>query len=117
MKWYLCLVALLAALPAAHADERRLLFDGCRWHFPRLAEEWRQRACWCPDDYCRKKLPCTPCNAKGCVDDYCRKKLPCTPCNAKGCVDDYCPKGCAIFLWKPFEPWYRCGRVPSCSPR
>lgn len=111
MRPCLCLIALLlVCATVAQADEPTPLFDGCRWIFPRLRDEWRQRCCWCPDDYCPKSLPCVPCNLKGCVDDYCPKSLPCAACNAKGCVDDYWPKTCPIFLWKP------CSSCLSCGP-
>ena len=93
----------------AQAQAPRPLFDGCRWSIPGLCDQWRQRQCWCPDDYCPKPLPCVGPNAKGCVDDYCPKALPCVPPNPKGCVDDYCPKTCPIWLGKLCEPWYRCG--------
>jgi hypothetical protein len=111
MRPYLCLVAFLVAGPSwARADGPWPLFDGCHWSMPSLSESWRQRRCWCPDDYCRKTLSCVPPNAKGCVDDYCRKALPCVPPNARGCVDDYCTKTCLLFLGKLCEPWYTCGR-------
>jgi hypothetical protein len=114
MRPCLCLVALLVTcVPVARAEEPRQLFDGCRWAFPKLCEQWHQRCCWCPDDYCAKPLPCVPPNAKGCVDDYCRKPLPCVPPNAKGCVDDYCPRTCPLFLGRLCEPWYTCG--PPCG--
>ena len=110
MRPCLCLIALLATCAApAHAGEPRPLFDGRHWYFPQLCAEWRWRRCWCPDDYCRKTLPCVPPNAKGCVDDYCPKTLPCVPPNAKGCVDDYCPTKCPLFLGGLCEPWYTCG--------
>ena len=50
--------------------------------------------CCCPDDYCRKPLPCLPCvPLQGCCNDYCPKPPPCVgglclPC----CGDDYCRK-------------------------
>ena len=116
MRPCLCLVVLLVTCaPRAHADDPRPLFDGCRWAFPKLCDEWRQRRCWCPDDYCPKKLPCVPPNARGCVDDYCPKTLPCVPPNPKGCVDDYCPRCCPLFLGSLCEPWYTCS-PPRCRP-
>ena len=97
MRPCLCLVVLLVTCaPRAHADDPRPLFDGCRWAFPKLRDEWRQRCCWCPDDYCPKTLPCVP------------------P-NAKGCVDDYCPRCCPLFLGSLCEPWYTCS-PPRCRP-
>ena len=91
MRPCLCLIVLLATCAApAHAGEPRPLFDGRHWYFPQLCAEWRWRRCWCPDDYCRKTLPCVP------------------P-NAKGCVDDYCPKTCPLLLDRLCEPWYTCG--------
>ena len=110
MKPCLSLCALLVlSTSCAQADEPVWLFNGCHWMFPKLRDEWRQRACCCPDDYCRKPLPCVPPNAKGCVDDYCGKPLPCVPPNRQGCVDDYCRKSCPIFLGRLCEPWYHCG--------
>ena len=110
--------ALTAGPPLAHADGPWMLFDGCHWHLPSLCAEWRQRHCWCPDDYHGKCLPCVPANAKGCVDDYCGKCLPCVPANAKGCVDDYCPKTCPLWLGGQCQPWYTCGppEHPNCLP-
>ena len=97
MRPCLCLVVLLVTCaPRAHADDPRPLFDGCRWAFPKLRDEWRQRCCWCPDDYCPKTLPCVP------------------P-NPKGCVDDYCPRCCPLFLGSLCEPWYTCS-PPRCRP-
>ena len=97
MRPCLCVAVLLVTCaPRAHADDPRPLFDGCRWAFPKLRDEWRQRCCWCPDDYCPKTLPCVP------------------P-NAKGCVDDYCPRCCPLFLGRLCEPWYTCG-APRCGP-
>jgi hypothetical protein len=116
MRPWICLAALLVTSAArAHADEPRLLFDGCRWVFPHLRDEWRQRCCWCPNDYCPKTLPCVPPNAKGCVNDYCPKSLPCVPPNPKGCVDDYCRKTCPLTLGKVCEPWYICGAPQGCG--
>jgi hypothetical protein len=110
MKSCLCVVVVLAACaPAARADGPWPLYDGCRWSVPKLTDEWRKRRCWCPDDYCPKRLPCVPPNPVGCVDDYCRKPLPCVSPNAKGCADDYCPKACPLFLGPLCEPWYKCG--------
>jgi hypothetical protein len=110
-----CAVALfLMCAAAGQADEPRPLTDGCHWTFPGLREDWAHRQCWCPDDYCRKSLPCVPANEKGCVDDYCRKSIPCVPANPKGCVDDFCRKTCPIFLGSLCEPWYRCG--PDACP-
>jgi hypothetical protein len=124
MRSCLSLVAvLLVCGPFAQAEEPRLLFDGCHWTLPKLGDEWRQRRCWCPDDYRCKPLPTVPPNARGCVDDYCPKSLPRVPCNPRGCVDDYYPKDCPLFLGPLCAPWYRCGppengsAVPwGCSP-
>jgi len=106
------MVVVLAAIAwqgPGRAQDPHPLFDGCRWSFPSLCDQWRQRKCWCCDDYCPKKLPCIGPTAKGCVDDYCPKKLPCVPPNPKGCVDDYCRKTCPIVLPNQCEPWYTCG--------
>ena len=104
---------LLASSSMARADGPWLLFDGCRWNPPDLCAEWRQRHCWCPDDYCGKGLPCVPPNPKGCVDDYCKKGLPCVPPNPTGCVDDYCRKTCPLWFGSQCQPWYTCG-PPAC---
>jgi hypothetical protein len=67
----------------------------------------------CPDDYCRKPIPCIPCLPPSCAcDDYCRKSLPCVPCLSQcGLCDDYCRKPFPNFCWPP-SPGLRC--VPSC---
>jgi hypothetical protein len=110
MKPCLCLAAvLLAGGSRARADEPWLLFDGRQWALPKLSDEWRQRHCWCPDNYGCKPVPTVPPNARGCVDDYCPKSLPRVPCNPRGCVDDYCPKDCPLFLGPLSPSWYRCG--------
>src|SRR5262249_24043866 len=101
--------------PSAQAQHPWLLFDGCRWAFLSLCQEWRERKCWCPDDYCPKSLPCVPPNSKGYYYDYCAKPLPCVPPNPKGCYDDYCPKTCPIFLGRLCEPWYSCGPPDGAS--
>lgn len=110
MRRCLCMVFLLGVCASSiRADGPWLLFDGCRWHDPRLCAEWQKRSCcFCPDDYCPKLLPCVPPNPKGCVDDYCQKPQPCVPRNPTGCVDDYCPKTCPLFLGNLCEPWYTC---------
>lgn len=98
-------------------DGTFVLFDGGTWHFPKLLESWHARKCWCPDDYCPKRLPAVPCVPKGCVDEYCRKSLPCVPVNQKGCVDDYCPKACPIILWRCSNAPYTCGPAQNgCAP-
>jgi len=109
-------LTVLVGLPAARAENPQVLFDGCRWSFPRLDLLWQQRKCWCPDDYCRKPLPCPPPRVGGCgFEDYCAKPMPCVPANPKGCVDDYCPKNCPILLGPTCEPWYTCGPQQNCS--
>jgi hypothetical protein len=108
----LCAVVLALSAPLAHAQAPQPLFDGSRWWFPSLRQQWQQRQCWCPDDYCRKQLPNVSCVPRGCVDDYCPKSLPTVPCPPKGCVDDYCPKHCPLILGKTCEPWYTCGPAP-----
>jgi hypothetical protein len=113
MKWSHCLAAVLAAgavwTSGARAEGPWLLFDGCRWNFRSLCDEWQGRCCWCADDYSPKALPDVPPNPHGCVDDYCRKPLPHVPPNEPGCVDDYCRKTCSLFLRALCEPWYQCG--------
>ena len=110
-------LALAAWSPAARAEEPWPLFNGCSWSFPSLCDLWQQRACWAPEDYRPKGLPCPPPRVGGCLDDYDGKPLPCVPCNLRGCVDDYCPKQCPILLRGNCEPWYTGGpqaNGPSC---
>ena len=121
MKRIICSViaglALAAWSPAARTEEPWPLFNGCSWSFPSLCDLWRQRACWAPDDYRPKGLPCPPPRVGGCLDDYDGKPLPCVPCNLRGCVDDYRPKQCPILLRGNCEPWYTGGpqaNGPSC---
>ncbi|MBY0527785.1 MAG: hypothetical protein K2R98_30585 [Gemmataceae bacterium] len=121
MKPKLALVVLFAALclwpVAARAEVPWTLFDGSHWHYPHLCEQWRQRRCWCADDYRGKSLPCVPPNPKGCVDDYRGKSLPCVPPNPKGCVDDYCPTKCPLLLWRCCGPHCTCGPPEeTCGP-
>ena len=120
MRQFVGLVAMIViGQPFARADGPTPLFDGCYWTYPKLCAAWRQRRCWCCDDYLQKTLPCVPTNPLGCSDDYCRKSLPCVPPNPKGCVDDYCRKKCPILLGNLCEPWYLCGPpdVPGpCQP-
>ncbi|MBL8797660.1 MAG: hypothetical protein JNM56_27420 [Planctomycetia bacterium] len=107
---YLRVVLLWAALAGGvHAAGPWPLFDGQCWHFPKLHEMWRQRDCWCPNDYCRKPLPECPPAPNGCCDDFCAKPLPPVPVNPCGACDDYCPKTCPLHLWPLGECWYRCG--------
>jgi hypothetical protein len=115
LKPALLALSILAWSSSARAQAPQVLFDSCHWSWPKLRDQWQQRQCWCPDDYCGKALPCVPPNARGCMDDYCGKALPCVPPNAKGCVDDYCPKKCPLFLGKLCEPWYTCGRGRECA--
>jgi hypothetical protein len=108
--WYLAaILAWSATQHQVRAEPPWLLFDGCKWSFPRLAEQWQLRKHWCPDDYCPKALPCVPRNLCGCIDDYCPKTLPCVPSNLPGCTDDYWRKKCPLYLGALCEPWYHCG--------
>jgi hypothetical protein len=107
-------VGCTVCLGSARAADPWPLFDGCKWSFPSLTAQWQARqCCYCPDDYCKKTLPCVQCPEKGCVDDYCKKTLPCVQCPEKGCVDDYCKKTCPLFLWDTCTPGYTCG--PGCQ--
>jgi hypothetical protein len=69
----------------------------------------------CPDDYCRKPMPCVPCPCNTwCPDDYCRKPMPCVPClNTTWCADDYCrkPMPCVCYPASPVK--YSCGSCPA----
>ncbi len=117
MRLTLSLLAFSAAFGArVSAGEPWPLFDGQRWHYPKLCEERRQRDSWCPNDYCRKPLPVFYPNLKGDKDDYCRKSMPIVMPNAKGHADDYCPKSGPLLLGPLCEPWYSCGTPgPSTS--
>ena len=57
----------------------------------------------CPDDYCRKPLPCIPCPpCRATCDDYCRKPMPRVPCLTRcGTCDDYCRKPFPRLCWPP----------------
>ncbi len=109
-------VACSLCCPCAQS-EPPTLFDGCRWWMPSLCKEWRQRHCWCPDNYNPKAMPPIPCAPlKGCADDYHAKPMPCVPVPSRGCVDDYCPKQCPIALPRTCEPWYTCGPCSCRTP-
>jgi hypothetical protein len=65
----------------------------------------------CPDDYCRKPMPCVPCPPPCCCpDDYCRKPMPCVPCLPPNCCpDDYCRKPMPCLCWPASPVKYSCG--------
>jgi len=71
-------------------------------------------SCCCPDNYCKKPMPCIACpNWCGCPDDYCKKPMPCIACPSScGCPDDYCkkpfPNLCLTRDWQFF-------RCPPCE--
>lgn len=114
--WLLVGLGAMAAALQTRADEPRPLFDGCRWSFPNLKQEWRKRMGWCKDDYCTKPMPCVACNAQGCCDDYRAKPSPCVTCNPKGCCDDYRPKCCPLLLGGFWGPGHRCcPSPPKCT--
>jgi hypothetical protein len=49
--------------------------------------------CKCPETYCPKPFPATPCPPHcWCADNYCPKPLPSVCFKTPWCVDDYCPK-------------------------
>ncbi len=105
-----CLIALLFSLGSrAPAEEKWPLFDGCRWDFPPLEDQWLARRFGCPDDYCPKPLPSVACTPRGCVDDYCSKPLVCPQGSPRGCVDDSCRKGFPLWI----TPWF----PPACCAR
>lgn len=66
--------------------------------------------CCCPDDYCRKPMPCAPClRMSWCADDYCPKPMPCIPClRFCWCPDDYCRKPMPRLCWPVAGQFYRC---------
>ena len=67
----------------------------------------------CPDDYCRKPLPCVQCLPQcGTCDNYCRKPMPCVQCLPQcGTCDNYCRKPLPCLCWPP-SPGLRC--VSTC---
>jgi hypothetical protein len=80
------------------------------WPFPPLRDLWHKPRCWCPDDYCPKRLPHVACNDGWLPDDYCPKPLPCAaPPAPLGCADDYCAKSCGIRMRICCGPEYTCG--------
>lgn len=92
----------LASCLAARAGEPPVCRQKSQCSQPTWCEGCCQPICCCPDDYCRKSIPCVPClRGPWCCDDYCHKSLPCLPCTPLGrCCDDYCEKPC-----------------PACPPR
>jgi hypothetical protein len=64
----------------------------------------------CPDDYCRKPMPCLYDVLPGCNgDDYCRKPMPCLYDVLRGCGgDDYCRKAMPCLLCPPLSPSLQC---------
>lgn len=65
------------ALIVAATARATLAGDGCQRC--RCADPCRAGLMLCcPDDYCRKPMPCVPCPSPCCsCDDYCRKPMPC----------------------------------------
>src|SRR5271168_897950 len=63
----------------------------------------------CPDDYCRKPVPCVPCPLFGCCPNYCRKPIPCVPCPRLGGCSAYCRKPIPCLCWPPLPAIYSCG--------
>lgn len=68
----------------------------------------------CPDNYCKKPMPCIPCPKWcGSPDDYCKKPMPCIPCpNWCGCPDNYCKKPMPNLCLPRNWQFYRC---PPCE--
>ena len=65
----------------------------------------------CPDDFCRKPVPCVPCALMtDCCDDYRCKPLPCLiklpPCC---CAEDYCRKPLPSLCWPRLSGPLSCG--------
>jgi len=86
--------------------------EGCEGWWPWLWGQMPRPSPTCPDDYCRKPLPCVAPVKNFGPDDYCRKPLPCVvPVKDFG-PDDYCRK--PLPPWPPscFPPWYTCGPKP-----
>jgi hypothetical protein len=64
----------------------------------------------CPDDYCRKPLPVSPCLSCGVPDDYGRKPCPRTlQMHLCGGVDDYNRKPCPSSCRPMSTSHYTCG--------
>jgi hypothetical protein len=62
--------------------------------------------CTCPDDYCPKPLPMTPCPQRcWCDGHYCPKPLPVVCFKTPDCIDDYCKK--------PFPKIFKCCPPPA----
>ena len=75
--------------------------------------------CCCPNDYCRKPMPCVPCPVpRGCADTYCRKPMPCVPCPAPcGCGETYCPKPFPDLCRPRDWQFYRCPPPECCGKK
>jgi hypothetical protein len=100
-----CLSACFACLlfaAAANAGESFAFYPYC--HKP----AWCFSRCGCPDDYCKKPLPCVSCDWRGTCDDYCKKPLPCVSCDWCGTCDDYCRKPAPIRIPTCLPPWFQC---------
>lgn len=91
--------------------------------FPRVAPLLGSQpfCCACPDDYCRKPMPCLPgfCHCGSC-DNYCRKPMPCLPCFQEcWTCDDYCRKPMPSLCWPaPCNTVCvnSCGHCSTCNP-
>ena len=104
-------VAIIMAAVLAHAA-----MAGCDGQCKKCTSPCRTALMLCcPDDYCRKPMPCVPCPPPSCCpDDYCRKPMPCVPCPPPSCCpDDYCRKPMPCLCWPPLPVKYSCGSCPS----
>lgn len=63
----------------------------------------------CPDDYCKKPMPCITRPTWCGTDDYCKKPMPCIASpQSCGCVDDYCKKSFPNLCLPRNWQFYRC---------
>lgn len=73
--------------------------------------------CACPNDYCKKPLPCVGPVQTGCCNDYCKKPLPGACAVQLGCCNDYCKKSLPACPSIGSGWWYTCGPCQTCLPR
>jgi hypothetical protein len=113
MKHLLSVAALFAALGAAPV----IRGEGPTNVVPCQQPEPCGRKCapiaGCPDDYCPKPWPCTPCLRYGECDDYHPKPFPCIGRLCCGEHDDYCRKPCPANLCPPWFQHYVCVPLKS----
>jgi hypothetical protein len=112
---YILAVLLLTwSLPAAQGGWLDWLLPRQGQHF---APSYCPPQCGCPDDYCKKPVPCIPCLPRcGGPDDYCKKPWPFVPCLPRcGGPDDYCKKPLPYLLCPGWSPFLNCGIPEPCG--